>query len=132
MYQVYHGKQISMRSAYEWRQDYLFVAMSTLMFPLGSNPSSWLINSNIVRWTSLSPPAPSSNRVFPTTPDVVLTQPQAIKRLLYRSRWTTWLGADVAVEKQQCLGRRRRLSRDAIVPASAVRFVLIDRPLLRP
>ncbi|GMT37540.1 hypothetical protein PFISCL1PPCAC_28837, partial [Pristionchus fissidentatus] len=36
------------------------VAMRTLMFPLGSNPSSWLINSSIVRCTSLSPPIPSS------------------------------------------------------------------------
>ena len=44
---------------------YLLVAMSTLIFPLGSKPSSWLINSNIVRWTSLSPPAPSSNRAPP-------------------------------------------------------------------
>ena len=41
------------------------VAISTLMFPLGSNPSSWLINSNMVLCTSLSPPAPSSNRAPP-------------------------------------------------------------------
>lgn len=40
----------------------LLVAIKTLMFPLGSKPSSWLINSSIVLWTSLSPPAPSSNR----------------------------------------------------------------------
>lgn len=43
-----------------------FVAMRTLMFPRGSNPSSWLINSSIVRCTSLSPPAPSSKRAPPT------------------------------------------------------------------
>uniref|UniRef100_A0A2M3ZKK8 Uncharacterized protein n=1 Tax=Anopheles braziliensis TaxID=58242 RepID=A0A2M3ZKK8_9DIPT len=42
-----------------------FVAISTLMLPRGSKPSSWLINSNIVRCTSLSPPAPSSNRAPP-------------------------------------------------------------------
>lgn len=40
----------------------LLVAISTLMFPRGSKPSSWLISSNIVLCTSLSPPAPSSNR----------------------------------------------------------------------
>ena len=39
----------------------LLVAMRTFMLPRGSKPSSWLINSNIVLWTSLSPPAPSSN-----------------------------------------------------------------------
>mmetsp|Transcript_14114 Transcript_14114/g.19654 ORF Transcript_14114/g.19654 Transcript_14114/m.19654 type:complete len:203 (-) Transcript_14114:676-1284(-) len=44
----------------------LFVAMSTLMFPRGSKPSNWLINSSIVRCTSLSPPAPSSNLAPPT------------------------------------------------------------------
>merc|ERR1719266_2034376 len=42
------------------------VAIRTLMFLLGSNPSNWLINSNIVLWTSLSPPAPSSNLAPPT------------------------------------------------------------------
>ena len=47
-----------------YRTDRL-VAISTLMFPLGSNPSSWLINSNMVLCTSLSPPAPSSNRAPP-------------------------------------------------------------------
>lgn len=40
----------------------LFVAIRTLMLPRGSKPSSWLISSNIVLWTSLSPPAPSSKR----------------------------------------------------------------------
>lgn len=40
----------------------LFVAISTLMLPRGSKPSSWLISSSIVRCTSLSPPAPSSKR----------------------------------------------------------------------
>uniref|UniRef100_A0A672L7F6 SLC26A/SulP transporter domain-containing protein n=1 Tax=Sinocyclocheilus grahami TaxID=75366 RepID=A0A672L7F6_SINGR len=40
----------------------LLVAIRTLMFPLGSNPSSWLISSNMVLCTSLSPPAPSSKR----------------------------------------------------------------------
>jgi len=38
------------------------VAMSTLMLPRGSKPSSWLISSSIVRCTSLSPPMPSSKR----------------------------------------------------------------------
>merc|ERR1719228_1205390 len=42
------------------------VAISTLMLPLGSKPSSWLMSSNIVLWTSLSPPAPSSNLAPPT------------------------------------------------------------------
>ncbi|GMS99137.1 hypothetical protein PENTCL1PPCAC_21312, partial [Pristionchus entomophagus] len=42
------------------------VAISTLMFPRGSNPSNWLINSSIVRCTSLSPPIPSSNLAPPT------------------------------------------------------------------
>eukprot|EP00732_Lithocolla_globosa_P001091 Lithocolla_globosa_v1_NODE_485_length_3924_cov_498.966658.p4 type:complete len:119 gc:universal NODE_485_length_3924_cov_498.966658:368-724(+) len=36
------------------------------MLPRGSKPSNWLINSNIVRCTSLSPPAPSSKRAPPT------------------------------------------------------------------
>lgn len=40
----------------------LLVAIKTLMLPRGSKPSSWLISSNIVLWTSLSPPAPSSKR----------------------------------------------------------------------
>lgn len=40
----------------------LFVAISTLMLPRGSKPSSWLMSSSIVRCTSLSPPAPSSKR----------------------------------------------------------------------
>jgi len=44
---------------------YLLVAISTLMFPRGSNPSNWLMSSNIVRCTSLSPPAPSSKRAPP-------------------------------------------------------------------
>merc|ERR1719466_326857 len=44
----------------------LLVAINTLILPLGSNPSNWLINSNIVLWTSLSPPAPSSNLAPPT------------------------------------------------------------------
>merc|ERR1719211_884148 len=44
----------------------LLVAISTLMLPLGSKPSSWLISSNIVLCTSLSPPAPSSNLAPPT------------------------------------------------------------------
>ena len=42
-----------------------FVAMRTLMFPRASNPSNWFTISSIVRCTSLSPPAPSSNRVPP-------------------------------------------------------------------
>merc|ERR1719357_2093826 len=42
------------------------VAISTLMLPLGSKPSSWLMSSNMVLWTSLSPPAPSSNLAPPT------------------------------------------------------------------
>lgn len=40
----------------------LLVAIKTLMLPRGSKPSSWLISSNIVLCTSLSPPAPSSKR----------------------------------------------------------------------
>mmetsp|Transcript_11867 Transcript_11867/g.30986 ORF Transcript_11867/g.30986 Transcript_11867/m.30986 type:complete len:395 (+) Transcript_11867:285-1469(+) len=43
-----------------------FVAMSTLMLPRESKPSSWLTISSIVRCTSLSPPAPSSKRAPPT------------------------------------------------------------------
>merc|ERR1719402_1092052 len=42
------------------------VAISTLMLPRGSKPSSWLISSSIVLCTSLSPPAPSSNLAPPT------------------------------------------------------------------
>lgn len=37
--------------------------MRTLIFPLGSNPSNWLISSNIVRCTSLELPSPSLNLV---------------------------------------------------------------------
>merc|ERR1719187_1613275 len=44
----------------------LLVAISTLMLPRGSKPSSWLMSSNIVLWTSLSPPAPASNLAPPT------------------------------------------------------------------
>merc|ERR1719516_948413 len=44
----------------------LLVAINTLIFPRGSKPSNWLINSNMVLWTSLSPPAPSSNLAPPT------------------------------------------------------------------
>ena len=43
----------------------LLVANMTLMFPRGSKPSSWVMSSSIVRWTSLSPPAPSSNLAPP-------------------------------------------------------------------
>mmetsp|Transcript_20664 Transcript_20664/g.41622 ORF Transcript_20664/g.41622 Transcript_20664/m.41622 type:complete len:203 (+) Transcript_20664:191-799(+) len=43
----------------------LFVAMRTLTLPRASNPSSWFTISSIVRCTSLSPPAPSSNRAPP-------------------------------------------------------------------
>merc|ERR1719228_1421647 len=43
-----------------------FVAIRTLMLPLGSNPSSWLMSSSMVLCTSLSPPAPSSNLAPPT------------------------------------------------------------------
>jgi hypothetical protein len=58
--------QLVLWSMYEALQrSYLFVAINTLMFPRGSNPSNWLINSSMVRWTSLSPPAPSSNRAPP-------------------------------------------------------------------
>ncbi len=39
------------------------VAMRTLMFPRGSNPSNWFINSNMVRCTSLELPSPSLNLV---------------------------------------------------------------------
>eukprot|EP00160_Parvularia_atlantis_P015903 Unigene4784_Nuclearia_a/m.14626 Unigene4784_Nuclearia_a/g.14626 ORF Unigene4784_Nuclearia_a/g.14626 Unigene4784_Nuclearia_a/m.14626 type:complete len:383 (+) Unigene4784_Nuclearia_a:128-1276(+) len=41
------------------------VAMRTLMLPRGSKPSSCVMSSSIVRWTSLSPPAPSSKRAPP-------------------------------------------------------------------
>mmetsp|Transcript_12085 Transcript_12085/g.40416 ORF Transcript_12085/g.40416 Transcript_12085/m.40416 type:complete len:260 (-) Transcript_12085:488-1267(-) len=41
------------------------VAIKILTLPRASKPSSWLTISSIVRWTSLSPPAPSSNRVPP-------------------------------------------------------------------
>ena len=44
----------------------LFVAMITLIFCCGSNPSNWFNNSNIVRWTSESPPPPDSIRVLKT------------------------------------------------------------------
>merc|ERR1719347_2559594 len=44
----------------------LLVAIRTLMLPRGSKPSNWLMSSNIVLWTSLSPPAPSSNLAPPT------------------------------------------------------------------
>merc|ERR1719284_1093750 len=44
----------------------LLVAINTLIFPRGSKPSNWLINSSMVLWTSLSPPAPSSNLAPPT------------------------------------------------------------------
>ena len=40
----------------------LLVAMRTLMLPRGSKPSNWLMSSNMVLCTSLSPPAPSSKR----------------------------------------------------------------------
>mmetsp|Transcript_35023 Transcript_35023/g.77935 ORF Transcript_35023/g.77935 Transcript_35023/m.77935 type:complete len:377 (-) Transcript_35023:315-1445(-) len=43
----------------------LLVAMSTLTLPRASKPSSWLTISNMVRCTSLSPPAPSSKRAPP-------------------------------------------------------------------
>mmetsp|Transcript_7571 Transcript_7571/g.24890 ORF Transcript_7571/g.24890 Transcript_7571/m.24890 type:complete len:268 (+) Transcript_7571:424-1227(+) len=41
------------------------VAIRILTFPRASNPSNWFTISNIVRCTSLSPPAPSSKRVPP-------------------------------------------------------------------
>merc|ERR1719347_1664854 len=44
----------------------LLVAINTSIFPRGSKPSNWLMSSNIVLWTSLSPPAPSSNLAPPT------------------------------------------------------------------
>merc|ERR1719217_924192 len=44
----------------------LLVAMSTLMLPLGSNPSSSVTIWSIVRWTSLSdPPSPSPDVLEP-------------------------------------------------------------------
>lgn len=52
----------------------LFVAISTLMLPRGSKPSSWLISSSIVRCTSLSPPAPSSKRAPRETRHTCLTK----------------------------------------------------------
>mmetsp|Transcript_71849 Transcript_71849/g.150118 ORF Transcript_71849/g.150118 Transcript_71849/m.150118 type:complete len:247 (-) Transcript_71849:637-1377(-) len=41
------------------------VAISTLTLPRASKPSSWFTISSIVRCTSLSPPAPSSNLAPP-------------------------------------------------------------------
>uniref|UniRef100_A0A2M4D036 Putative secreted protein n=1 Tax=Anopheles darlingi TaxID=43151 RepID=A0A2M4D036_ANODA len=41
------------------------VAMMTLMFFVASKPSSWFNSSNIVRWTSESPPLPLSIRDEP-------------------------------------------------------------------
>ena len=41
------------------------VAMITLMFLVGSKPSSWLRSSSIVRWTSESPPELPSTREEP-------------------------------------------------------------------
>jgi len=43
----------------------LLVAISTLIFPLDSNPSIWLTISNMVLCTSWSPPEPSSKRAPP-------------------------------------------------------------------
>ena len=59
--------------------------MRTLMFPLGSNPSNWLISSNIVRCTSLSPPAPSSKRV-PETEMLNTANPKTFEKCLFRGR----------------------------------------------
>ncbi|KAI7724276.1 26S protease regulatory subunit [Hortaea werneckii] len=42
------------------------VANMTLMLPRLSKPSSCVMSSSMVRWTSLSPPAPSSKRAPPT------------------------------------------------------------------
>ena len=39
----------------------MFELLAEISLPLGSKPSNWLMSSSIVRWTSLSPPAPSSN-----------------------------------------------------------------------
>mmetsp|Transcript_69 Transcript_69/g.205 ORF Transcript_69/g.205 Transcript_69/m.205 type:complete len:203 (-) Transcript_69:544-1152(-) len=49
------GSRMSMR----------LVAMMTLMFWVGSKPSSWLRSSSIVRWTSESPPSAPSTRLEP-------------------------------------------------------------------
>jgi hypothetical protein len=57
--------EVSRRKELGNKNVYRLVAINTLMFPRGSNPSSWLMSSNIVRWTSLSPPAPSSKRAPP-------------------------------------------------------------------
>ena len=43
----------------------LLVAINTLMFPRDSKPSIWLTIYNIVLWTSLSPPVPSSTLAPP-------------------------------------------------------------------
>ena len=47
VYQVFHLFQEIFGETNELTDR--FVAISTLMFPRGSNPSSWLINSNMVR-----------------------------------------------------------------------------------
>mmetsp|Transcript_16567 Transcript_16567/g.32949 ORF Transcript_16567/g.32949 Transcript_16567/m.32949 type:complete len:331 (+) Transcript_16567:125-1117(+) len=46
------------RRSAESRMSILLVAMTTLIFCAGSNPSSWFSSSSMVRCTSLSPPDP--------------------------------------------------------------------------
>jgi hypothetical protein len=42
-------KEVSWREEHIQKRIYLLVAINTLIFPRGSNPSSWLMSSNIVR-----------------------------------------------------------------------------------
>mmetsp|Transcript_20339 Transcript_20339/g.63974 ORF Transcript_20339/g.63974 Transcript_20339/m.63974 type:complete len:213 (+) Transcript_20339:69-707(+) len=53
------------RKRAESRMSMRFVAMMTLMFWVGSKPSSWLSSSSIVRPTSESPPSPPSPLLDP-------------------------------------------------------------------
>mmetsp|Transcript_18819 Transcript_18819/g.58550 ORF Transcript_18819/g.58550 Transcript_18819/m.58550 type:complete len:284 (-) Transcript_18819:457-1308(-) len=60
------------------------VAASTLMLPRLSKPSSWLISSSMVRCTSLSPPAPSSNRA---PPNESISSKNRMHAFLLRAIW---------------------------------------------
>jgi hypothetical protein len=41
--------EVSWREEHTQRRVHLLVAINTFIFPRGSNPSSWLMSSNIVR-----------------------------------------------------------------------------------
>ena len=61
-----------------------FVAINTFMLPRASKPSSWFTISSIVRWTSLSPPCPSSKRA----PPIASTSSKKIRQaFLLRAIW---------------------------------------------